>query len=231
MILQMTRPVQGGLRQERQFELIANHLANVGTTGFKADILAFDQALKATQVVDFQSGDIRTTGNNLDVAISGNGFFKIETAEGIRYTRDGGFTINQDMELVTQNGDPVLGDGAPIVLQGAEAETTDNIQISEDGEIRVDGEVAGQLDIVTFDDLTRLRKDRSSLFVYEGLPADERAADQYVVQQGALEGANIATAVEMTKMIQVHRMYEAFQKMIQTFDEIDSKAVTEVGRL
>ncbi len=231
MILQMTRPVQGGLRQERQLELIANHIANVGTNGFKADILAFDQALKATQVVDFQQGDIKTTGNNLDVAISGNGFFKIQTPEGIRYTRDGNFTLNQDMVLVTQNGDPVLGGGGPIIIQGTEAETTDNIQIGEDGEIRVDDEAGDRLDIVTFDDLKRMRKDRSSLFVYDGLPGDEREADQYTVHQGALEGANISPAVEMAKMIQVHRMYEAIQKMIQTFDDIDSKAVTEVGRL
>ena len=231
MILQQTRPVQGGLRQQRQFELIANHIANISTAGFKGDILAFDQALKATQVVDFQQGSIKSTGNNLDVAISGKGFFKIQTPAGIRYTRDGNFTVNSDNQLVTQNGELVQGDGGPITLQGAGAETSDNIHIGETGEISVDGAAIGRLDVVDFDDLKKLRKDRSSFFIYQGPAGDEQPAQQYAVQQGALEGANISPAVEMTKMIEVHRLYEAYQKMIQTFDEIDSKAVLEVGKL
>ncbi len=230
MILQMTRPVQGGLRQEKQFELIANHIANASTAGFKADILAFDQALKATQVIDFQPGDIKSTGNNLDVAISGKGFFKINTPEGLRYTRDGNFTVNQERVLVTQNGEEVQGDGGPITLQG-ETEASDNITIDESGEIRVDGASVGRLDIVEFEDLKKMRKGRNNLLVYDGLPGDERQAEQSTVHQGALENANVSAVVEMTKMIQVHRMYEAYQKMIQTFDEIDSKAVLEVGKL
>lgn len=230
MILQMTRAVQGGLRQEKQFGLVANHLANLNTNGFKADILAFDAKHKATQVVDHRQGPIRTTGNLLDMAVSGNGFFKIQTPEGVRYTRDGSFTLDRNMQLVTQNGNPVLGEGGPIVIQGAEAQTTDNVQIMDDGQVSVDDEIIGRVAVVDFADLTQLRKVGASLYVNDGDAADEMPAENFAVSQGALEGSNITPAIEMTKMIEVHRMYEAYQKMMQTFDEIDSKAITEVGK-
>ncbi len=81
MILQMTVPVQGGLRQEKQLEIIANHIANASTTGFKPDILSFDETFRASLTVDHRQGAIKKTGNNLDLAIDGNGFFKIQTGK------------------------------------------------------------------------------------------------------------------------------------------------------
>ena len=225
MILQMTRAVQGGLRQERKLEVIANHLANADTNGFKGDILAFDDMFRANLVTDHSQGSLNITGNDLDLALTDQGFFKIQTDQGIQYTRDGNFTVNQNGTLVTQNGDPVLGNNAPVVIQGT------SVFINRTGEILVDGEAIGNLDVVTFADLTRLQKTDKSLFRYEGDAAtDEQIPPTISVRQGALEKPNISTAIEMVEMIQTHRMYEAYQKMIMTFDEIDSKAITELGR-
>lgn len=230
MILQMTRPVQGGLRQERQFELIANHLANVSTAGFKGDILTFDQTMKAIQVVDHSQGKMRTTGNQLDVAISGQGFFKVQTPEGIRYTRAGNFTVDRESLLVTPDGHPVLGVGGPIVIRGTESDISQNISVGEDGTVQVDGDTVGQLSVVDFADIRQLRKTAGTLFVYDGPLGDEMAAQNAVVHQGTLEEPNISTAIEMTRMIQSHRLYEAYQKMVHSFDEINTRAVQEIGK-
>ncbi len=225
MILEITTPVQTGLKQERKMETIANHLANVDTSGFKADILSFDEMLNIHMAVDFTQGDIKMTGNNLDFAISGEGFFKVQTQQGVRYTRSGNFTLNNEGLLVTQNGDPVLGEGGEITIKGTD------IYCNEAGEIFVDGTLSDKLDIVTFNSLENLQKEGSSLFVYKGDPADATAPEKVSVKQKALERPNVSTVVEMTKMIETMRTYEALQKMIQSFDETDSKIINEAARI
>ncbi|MBF0468288.1 MAG: flagellar hook-basal body protein [Desulfamplus sp.] len=226
MILQMTRPVQGGLRQERKLEATSNHLANADTAGFKKDVVSFDKVFKANLNTDFSQGQIKPTDNKLDVALGDQGFFKINTPEGIRYTRDGNFSLNTDGVLVNQNGYAVQGANGEIVLNGQ------NIEINEAGEIMVDRLPVDNLDIVTFDDLTSLKKQGGDLFFYKGdAAADEKEPDRLVVKQGALEGSNIQVVDEMVGMIDHHRMYETYQKMMQTFDEVDGKAINEVGKL
>ncbi len=225
MILQMTRAVQGGLRQEKQFELISNHLANAGTTGFKADILSFDHMFKANLTVDTTQGSLQETGNKLDCAIDGKGFFKIQTAQGVRYTRNGNFSINRDQTLVTKNGDEVLSDSGPITITGK------NIHIGQNGEISADGTIIDRIALTDFKSSNKLQKIGNSLFAHNGPPEDQIIPMESSVRQGALEQPNISIAREMVKMINSHRMYEAYQKMIQTFDEVDSKAILEIGKL
>ncbi len=225
MILQITKPVQGGLRQEKKLEIIANHLANANTNGFKADILTFDNVFRAKLTVDHRQGDLKVTGNKLDLGLGDKGFFKVQTQRGIMYTRDGNFTINKNNILSTQNGDAVLSSVGPIIINGTD------ININEIGEIQVDGGVAGRLDIVSFNNLNLLKKQGNSLYKYTGPEGDELIPENILVKQGVLEKPNISIAAEMTKMIQTHRMYEAYQKMIHTFDEIDTKAISEVGRM
>jgi flagellar basal-body rod protein FlgF len=225
MILQMTRAVQGGLRQEKQFELISNHLANASTTGFKADILSFDSVFKANLTVDTTQGSLKQTGNNLDCAIDGKGFFRIQTARGVRYTRSGNFSLNNNQVLVTNNGDPVLGGGGPITITG------NNISIGKNGEVSSDGNTVGRIALTDFASPEQLQKDGDSLFVYNGPPGDQTFPAETSIQQGTLEQPNISTAREMVKMINAHRMYEAYQKMIHTLDEVDSKAILEIGKL
>lgn len=225
MLLEMTRPVQGGLRQDRKLEATANHLANADTTGFKRDVVSFDRRFKAMVNRDFSQGPVRTTGNPLDLALADRGFFKIDTPEGIRYTRNGSFTLDSNGTLVDQNGNPVLGQGGAIVIEG------ESVSINEAGEIAVDGAFVDTLDVVDFEDNTRLKKDAMNNFFYDGNTADEILPAQIRVKQMALEGSNVAVVDEMVRMIDYHRMYEIFSKSMQTFDEVDNKAVNDVGKL
>ncbi|MBW2368704.1 MAG: flagellar hook-basal body protein [Deltaproteobacteria bacterium] len=226
MITEMSYAVQGALGQEKRFETIANHLANVNTTGYKAEILSFDEQLAAQMTIDFTQGSLQPTGNPLDLAISGEGFFKIQTDQGIRYTRNGTFALNQEGLLVTDQGNPVLGENGPITIDG------DHINITETGDIQVDDEIVGKLSLVTFDNLAGFSKQADSLFVYGGAAQDEMPVVAPVsVEQGALEQSNVQTMMEMTNMVETSRNYESYQKLIQTIDEMDAKAINEVGQV
>nr|NJM03812.1 flagellar hook-basal body protein [Desulfobacula sp.] len=229
MILEVTRPVQGGLRQERKLESVSNNLANAETIGFKKDNISFDEKFKAQVDKDFSQGSLQTTGNALDVALSGEGFFKIETPEGIRYTRNGNFSLDINGVLVDQNGNPVLGQGGAIAIDGEEMEET--LSINQIGEISLGGEVLDTLDIVTFADKRKLDREAENLLSYKGPTTDEIQVDQTVVQHRSLENSNIQVVDEMVRMIDYHRMFETFSKSIMTFDEVDSKAINDVGKL
>ncbi len=229
MILEVTRPVQGGLRQERKLESVSNNLANAETIGFKKDTISFDLKFKAQVNKDFSQGSFQTTGNALDVALSGEGFFKIETPEGIRYTRNGNFSLDINGVLVDQNGNPVLGQGGAIAIAGEEMEET--LSINQIGEISLGGEIIDTLDIVTFEDKRKLEREAENLLSYKGPTTDEIQVEQTVVQHRTLENSNIQVVDEMVRMIDYHRMFETFTKSILTFDEVDNKAINDVGKL
>ena len=225
MIQDIATIVQSALTQEMKLDNIANHLANASTTGFKADILSFDEELQAHSTVDFTQGDFRETGNVLDLALSGDGFFKVQTQQGMRYTRNGTFSLNRDNILVTENGDPVMGDSGPISIQGS------NVQINENGEVLVDNSQVGKLSIVTFSSKENLIKEGESLFEYTGEATDETGAETALVKQGSLEMPNTILVIEMTKMMETMRTYESYMKIIQTFDEVDMKLINELGKV
>ena len=231
MIFDVTEVVQAGLRQELKMEMIINHLANVSTTGFKADVLFFDEMLQANMSIDFSQGGFIHTGNSLDLALNGDGFFKIQTLRGIRYTRNGTFTLNSDNMLVTQNGDLVLGDRGPISIQGG------RIEINDAGEIWVEDETTGTMGmvgkpaIVDFAQKDQFTKEGESLFIYNGSPADETVPEGTTVRPGELEMPNVNTVMEMTKMIETMRSYESCMKTLQALDETDSKAINELGKI
>jgi len=229
MILEMTRPVQGGLRQERKLEAVSNNLANVDTTGFKKDTVSFDATFRAQMNKDFSQGTLLTTGNPLDFALSGEGFFKIETPEGIRYTRNGNFSLDATGILVDQKGNPVMGQGGAIAIDSENIEQA--ISVNENGEINLSGEIIDTLDIVTFMERNKLERDGGNLLSYRGETTDEIQAGQAVVKHKALEKSNIKIVEEMARMIDYHRMFETFTKSMMTFDEIDAKAINDVGTL
>ncbi|MFH2093674.1 MAG: flagellar hook-basal body protein [Pseudomonadota bacterium] len=229
MILEMTRPVQGGLRQERKLDTVSNNLANADTTGFKKDSVSFDEKFRARINKDYSQGAIVETGNPLDLALSGDGFFKIETSEGIKYTRNGNFTLDNNGILVDQNGNPVMGQGGAIAIGGENI--GQGLGINRAGEISIGGEIIDTLDIVTFADLKKLKREGANLFSYEGETTREIAADQTSVEQKALEKANVTVVEEMARMIDYHRMFETYTKSMMTFDELDNKAINDVGKL
>ena len=230
MLLEMTRPVQGGLRQERKLEIVSNNLANSDTTGYKKDRVSFDAVFKAQVNKDYSQGAITTTGNPLDLALSGQGFFKIETPDGIQYTRNGNFTLDAAGVIVDQQGNPVLGQGGAIVLN-AEEDIEQGLQINQGGEILLGGEIIDQLDIVTFEDTGKLERSGKNLLSYNGDTTDEQPVDQMIVQQRAIEKSNIEVVEEMVRMIDYHRMFETFTKSMMTFDEVDSTVINDVGKL
>jgi len=229
MILEMTRPVQGGLRQERKLEAVSNNLANADTNGFKKDSISFDRQFKAMINKDFSQGNILTTGNPLDFAISGKGFFKIDTQEGIRYTRNGNFTLDANGILVDQNGNFVMGQAGGIAIDSDDV--AKELAVNQNGEISLAGELVDTLDIVTFANLKNMERDAMNLLSYKGDTTDEIQAGQAVVQHKALEKSNIKVVEEMVRMIDYHRMFETFTKSMMTFDEVDSKAINDVGKL
>ena len=225
MLLEMTRPVQGGLRQERKLEAVSNHLANADTAGFKRDVISFDKEFRARMNTDLTQGPITRTGNELDIALKDEGFFKIDTSAGIRYTRNGNFTLNNNGVLVDQFGNLVLGQGGAIVIDGT------NIDINTNGEIRIDGTLLDTLDIITFENLTMLQKEGGNNYAYKGDTRDEIQPLNIAVEQRAIEGSNVKVVDEMVSMIDNNRMYQTYQKLMQTFDEMDGKAINDVGKL
>ncbi len=233
MLLQMTRPVQAGLRKQKHLEVISNHLANANTTGFKKDVLSFDRMMKAEMTVDHSQGSLRKTSSKLDVALKSPGFFKIQTPQGIRYTRDGNFSLNVDSNIVTQTGDLVLGEGGqPLTIVGDDQNLqSGKININTLGEIEIDGGAIGRLMVADFTDINQLEKDGSNYYVNTGTPDNEINPENVAIEQGFLELSNISSVSEMIGMIDAHRMYETFQKMMQTLDDADSSAIDTVGRV
>jgi flagellar basal-body rod protein FlgF len=225
MILELTRPVQGGLRQERRLEAVSNHLANADTAGFKRDVISFDKEFRAQMNTDLTQGPLKQTGNKFDMALKDEGFFKIDTNAGIRYTRNGNFTLDHNGALVDKSGNFVLGQGGAVVINGT------NIDINNLGEIRVDGALIDRLDIITFDNLTMLHKEGANNYEYKGDSRDEIQPLTIAIEQGAVEGSNVQVVDEMVSMIDHHRMYQTYQKLMLTFDEIDGLAISDVGKL
>ena len=224
----------------REMATIANNLANVNTAGFKSEAMLFDQyvmkdategskAAKITFVQDFgqhrnlQDGTLQTTGNPFDVAISGDGFFRVQTENNVMYTRNGHFRLDEAGQLVTANGDPVLSDAdAPILF--AQDET--DITIARDGTVSSSLGLRGKLSVVTFENPQAMQNAGGTLL---GTLQDEQPVEAPRLVQGALEGSNVQPIVEMTNMIEVSRSYASAQKLIDPSDQMRRKAIQELG--
>lgn len=214
----------GMLTRELAQEVLANNMANARTTGFKRDRVLFRGVLPEGVLrvsTDHSQGPLFRTGNPFDLAIQGRGFFVVETPEGIRYTRDGHFSLDEEGTLVTADGYPVLGEGGTLKLEGT-------VSFGEDGTVKVGDVVVGRLRIEDFEDLGVLRKVGGGLFAAD---VEGRPAEDFRIRQGFLEGANVSLVAEMVRMIANYRAYEAEQKALLAQDETLKKAVNEVGRV
>ena len=217
--------IDGALMQQLRLENIANNLANINTNAFKKDVLSFSEVLTMANMskIDFTPGNITNTGNKLDVALAGSGFFKIQTPRGIRYTQNGSFTLNADQFLVTQNGDTVMGKKGPIQING------NNVSIDTDGRVLVDNQSIDKLSLVDFRQPELLTKEGSSYFTYEGAEEDIFTAENINIQQGFIERSNVNPTEEMIKMVETLRAFESAQKAIQVMDEVTGKLVNDPG--
>jgi flagellar basal-body rod protein FlgF len=237
---------------QREIDIVANNIANINTTGFKTDGVVFQEMLmpgasadqfarpdrrlsfvqdRATWL-DLTPGAIQQTGNPLDLAISGDGFIAVQTSRGERYTRNGALQINARGQLVTSEGDQVLGDNGPITLQAQDQ----NIAISGDGTVSVrQGAIAtidarrGKIRVVTFAQPQLLQKDGSSTFSAPAGAQPQAAPATVRLVQGALEKSNVRGVVEMTRMIEVTRAYTQLAGMVQSQSDQRKSAIQQLA--
>jgi flagellar basal-body rod protein FlgG len=195
----------------------------------------------------FTQGAFKQTGNNFDLALEGEGFFAVQTPEGERYTRNGGFLINQEGYLVTKDGFQVLGEDGPMRIKknnfmiDEQGNVYENPGFGEDPRRLVSVQENGWEDVVLVDRLrivgfSRPRHiDKVGESLYRETEDSGRAQviqqDRPRVRQGVLEASNVNPVVEMVNLIEVHRTYEANQKTIQAHDTALGRAVNEVGRV
>ncbi|QJR20560.1 flagellar basal-body rod protein FlgF [Pelagibacterium halotolerans] len=227
---------------QRQMDVVANNLANINSTGFKAEAILFEeyvmpvasdrtfpsgsQQLSYVQdwatMHDLAAGSMTQTGNPLDVALSGEGFLSVEGPEGTRYTRNGALEINSDGVLVTQNGFPVLSEGGNPIVFGPD-ET--GISITAEGAISSSAGNKGKLAIVEFENPQELTRTGDTMFA-GGTPL---AISTTRVVQGALERSNVSGVGEMTEMIRVTRAYSSLADLMNKQDELRRSAIQRLG--
>lgn len=224
----------------RQMDIIANNIANMTATGFRAEALLAEQVpvdvgprqtVRYVQDValvrDLTPGPMVPTTNPLDLAIQGEAYFVIATPEGERYTRNGQFRLSELGEIVTAQGDNLLDDGGlPITVPPGSGPLT----IASDGIVSTPEVLLGRVGLVTFDDHQDLEKAGQGLYRTEQAPV---AAEGAVILQGLVEGSNVQPVVEMTEMMETLRAYQSTQKIIDAHHELQRRMVErmlETGR-
>lgn len=176
----------------------------------------------ARVLIDTRPGTLRTTGQALDVAIAGPGYFEIATESGPAYTRQGSFRVDARGRLVTALGHPVIGYGGEIVLETAKP------VIDGDGRIKEAGRVVGQIKVVQFERPETLERLGDGLFSAAG---SAPIASDSPVRQGAVENANVSTMHEMVQLIETMRHFESMQRVAQGYDELLGGAIRKLGEL
>jgi flagellar basal-body rod protein FlgF len=239
-----------GLRAESEaLEVSAHNLANLNTAGFRGQQTSFQSlmavsgptvpnvlnlatnnfgVLEGTRL-DMTAGNLAETGNPLDVGIEGGGFFAIQTARGIRYTRNGSFQVSASGQLVTAAGDLVFGDlklkdkGGINVPAGA-------VSIASDGTVSVNGAVAGRIQLVEFAPGTPLTSEGGTLL--DAPAGSAKPARQAALKQGALESSNVNSIASVVTLIGVERQAEMLQRAMSLFDtEFNRIASTDLAKV
>lgn len=234
----------------RELDVVANNIANINTTGFKADGAVFEEYIAPTARtsgatgadsrvsfvrdratwVDLSQGPIERTGNPLDIAVDGGGYLAVQTPRGERYTRNGALQVNAQGELVTGEGYQVLGEAGPVVFQPKDR----NITISKDGNISVRSgtdptdSLRGKLRIVAFDAPGRLQKDGASTFAAPPT-VTQQPATGIKIEQGAVEKSNVRAVIEMTRMIEVTRSYTQIANMLSQQSDMRRSAIEKLA--
>ena len=231
----------------RELDVVANNVANMNTTGYKADGSVFEEYLNSAARADqtgarvsfvldrgtwhnMSQGPVERTGNPLDVAVDGNAFLVVQTPRGERYTRNGALQINATGQLVTSEGDTVLGDSGPITIQPNDHQ----VSISRDGTISVrEGtsnvdSARGKLRLVSFANPQQLQKDGGSTFNVTGGAQPQDAPNAGLIQ-GVIEKSNVHGVVEMTRMIEITRTYTQIAAMLQQQSDLARQAINKLA--
>jgi flagellar basal-body rod protein FlgF/flagellar basal-body rod protein FlgG len=235
---------------QRELDVVANNIANINTTGYKADNTVFQEFMmpvaRANQFrgpdrqlsfvqdratwIDLSQGPVETTGNPLDVAVSGNAFLTVQTPRGERYTRNGALQINSQGQLVTSEGLAVIGQNGPIVFQPSDREISigiDGLISVREGQNTIDAQ-RGKLKLASFAQPQRLQKDGASTYM---APAGvtPQAPTNAKVTQGAVEKSNVQSVMEMTRMVQITRAYTETAQILQNQSDMRRSAIEKLA--
>ena len=230
---------QGALR--REMDVIANNIANMNTTAFKGESMMFVEHLvkskgsqsfipqklsyarDVAQYQNLEEGPLKHTGNALDIAIHGDGYFVMDTPDGERYTRNGRLNLSNDGQLVNHNNLPILSDAGTPFFFGPDDK---KISIGSDGTVStVNGQV-GKIKVVSFEDQQNLQKRAGGLYFTEDQPTDVTNAN---IRQGSLESSNVKPITEITKMIEVQRAYDSVRSFIDKEDARQRKMIQQLS--
>ena len=241
----LTIAAASGLRSRMEsLDLLANNLANSATTGFKRDLEFYGTYSSADsddpmnggpsvtlptvqkQWTDFTQGMVTVTGNPLDVALQGNGFFAVNGPNGTLYTRAGNLKVLASGALATNESYPVRDP------EGKTIQITPNkpINILPDGTVQQSGQTVGKIGIFTFKSTAPLRKMGATCFENTDPKNPPAASDNVAVQQGKIEGSNVPVADAAMHLVGVMRQFEMLQKAVGVSNDMDTKSIQEVAR-
>jgi flagellar basal-body rod protein FlgG len=245
----------GVLAQQRNFNVISNNIANATTAGYKSEALvgsSFAEHMVARvgdgpifqqrsigpatffttnidEYTDFSQGNIENTGRELDMALVGNGFFLIDSESmGEVLTRNGQFSVDEEMNLVLPGAGLVLDDGGgPITLESS------SITVDGEGAIRYvdgDGEEVARIGVYTLENMDELEFADKGFFRSEQTP-DAAEAGSFRIEQFSVEKSNVNVAVEMSRVIAGQNLYNACTQVVKMYDQLNEALVTHIGRV
>lgn len=252
----MYSALSGNLAAMKRLDVIASNLANASTNGFKQDRLTFESVLAGNQnppavppaqtadpvllqdtlLTDYSAGALVQTGNTLDVALQGDGFFAVRTPDGVAYTRQGSFRLSTDGTLVTASGYQVLSkagerpeEGQPIKLDVGQ--TGGRPVVDNQGNITLNGEPVASLAIYDFPKPYQLTKAANTLFTAGAGVTPQAASPLTAVVQGSLEQSNVDSISQMVQMVEASRYFESCTKAVRSFDDMAAKATSDLARV
>jgi flagellar basal-body rod protein FlgG len=230
-----------GVRASQELELLSHNLANASTPGFKQELLYLwrvDTPAESTGSLgqrqasylnvrsrDLTQGNLHETGNDTDFALDGPGFFKVQTPQGIRYTRNGTFRLNANYQLTTQEGHLVQGKNGVITLNANDQ----NFYMDMEGGIHMDKSLGDQMVVADFPNPMGLAPQGHSLYVATPAAGQEVGAPTTKVRQGEIEESNFDPTAEMVQLVNIQRTFEAYLKVLETFAAKDQKVINEIG--
>jgi len=229
---------------DRAMSVVANNIANASTTGYKAQHALFSDYVvrqntagepqgsgtqEYTQDLasyrDLQQGSMQTTGNPLDLALGGTGYFSIQTPNGVRLTRAGRFERMSDGTIADESGQPLLDRlGQPIRLQPGDKSVT----ISGDGTLTTENGVAGYIGVVEADDPNMLQSEGGRLFKSR---SGTRQSTAPKIAQGMIEGSTVQPMSEMTHMIELQRDYGSVMQFVESEGKRQQNAIDKIAQV
>jgi len=231
---------------QRSQDVTADNLANINTPGFKGNKLFYrmmTENMNGTEIrravpmsqVNLDQGILEPTGNEFDVAINGDGFFKVMDGDQEYLTRDGRFSLNNDGFLINNNGAKVLGDSGPIQLSDLFQKNNENggpnrLEISKDGSLLINGIPQDKLQIININDPSLLQRQGSSYFtVTDEIELSDEGTGR--VMQGYFEKGNVKPLAEMVDMMRNMQMFESQQRAMRTTDDMLSQVTNRLGKI